>query len=168
MNEIFDKIVYNHWANLRLADAVSELDKNQFSKLITSSFPSIQETMVHIVWAEVLWLERWQGKTFSPALEPGDYPDSDHIKKKFESLYKNQIRFLKKLEPGSGDQKVSYINFKGEKWTYTLSQTVEHLIVHSAYHRGQLVTLLRQSGVEPPNTDYLQFIDSQPDYKASL
>ncbi|MCW3088046.1 MAG: hypothetical protein JWQ78_1432, partial [Sediminibacterium sp.] len=33
-----------------------------------------------------------------------------------------------------------------------------HLFNHGTYHRGQLVTLLRQVGVEEiPRTDYIEF-----------
>jgi uncharacterized damage-inducible protein DinB len=35
---------------------------------------------------------------------------------------------------------------------------IEHL---STYHRGQLATLLRQVGVTPPTTDYLDYLDSR-------
>jgi uncharacterized damage-inducible protein DinB len=34
-----------------------------FTKIIKSSFPSIHETWIHIIWAEELWYERWNGRT---------------------------------------------------------------------------------------------------------
>jgi uncharacterized damage-inducible protein DinB len=168
MKEFMEKLTYNHWANRHLAEAVSELDNKQFMKMIISSFPSIHKTLIHIIWAEELWLERWQGRSFVPELDPEEYPTSESIMKKFESLYQDQMQYLNDLNPGSEDQKVSYINFKGKRWEYTLRQMVQHLIIHSAYHRGQLATLLRQLGVSPPNTDYLMFVDYQSDRIAPI
>jgi len=40
-----------------------------------------------------------------------------------------------------------------------LMQMVQHMTLHSAFHRGQMVTLFRQLGVSPLNTDYLMFVD---------
>jgi len=168
MKYVIDTIIYNHWANLQIADAATELDSKQFFKVLISSFPSVHKTFIHIIWAEELWLERWQGRPFIPALDPRDFPTLERIKKKFESLYQDQIRYLKNLNPDSENQNVSYINFQGKRWEYTLRQMVQHLIIHSAYHRGQLVTLFRQLGINPPNTDYLMFVDYQSDRNVPL
>jgi uncharacterized damage-inducible protein DinB len=160
MKILIDQIRYNRWANFRLIDTASELDLERFTMTIISSFPSVQQTFVHIIWAEELWLERWQGRSFVRELDSKDYPTSDHIKQKIEDLSAIQIKFLKSLRPGDKDRKISYENFQGENWAYKLRQMVQHLILHSAYHRGQLVTLFRQLKVNPPGTDYLLFIDS--------
>jgi uncharacterized damage-inducible protein DinB len=57
--------------------------------------------------------------------------------------------------------RIRYTNLKKEAWEYTLEQMVHHLTMHSAYHRGQLATLLRQLDVVPPTTDYLVYLDAQ-------
>jgi len=161
MKNLIDQITYNRWANFCLIEATSELDMERFTQNLISSFPSIQQTWVHILWAEELWLERWQGHSFVEELNPNNYPTSDHIKQKMENLSKSQIQLLNRYQSGDENKKISYENFQGEKWAYTLQQMVQHMTMHSAYHRGQLVTLLRQLGMKPPNTDYLMFIDSK-------
>ena len=52
---------YNRWANERLFSALDKLNERQFTAAIQSSFPSIRETVFHILFAEWLWLKRWQG-----------------------------------------------------------------------------------------------------------
>src|SRR5471030_2001751 len=54
---------YNRWANQRLFSALEKLSDNQFSAPIQSSFPSIRETVFHILGAEWIWLQRWKGKS---------------------------------------------------------------------------------------------------------
>ena len=161
MENILDQLKFNCWANLRLIDAAGDLNTQQFIKNMTSSFSSIQETFVHILWAEELWLERWQGRSFIPKLNPEDYPTIDSIKKKLESIHQDQFRYLKTLNSGEVDHKASYMNFMDEKWEYSLRQMIQHMIFHSTYHRGQLTTLLRQLGLKPPTTDYLIFVKSK-------
>jgi uncharacterized damage-inducible protein DinB len=41
--------------------------------------------------------------------------------------------------------------------TRPLWQPVSHLVNHSTYHRGQVVSLLRQLGYQPPETDLSYF-----------
>jgi len=44
------------------------------------------------------------------------------------------------------------------------SQLVLHVVNHATLHRGQVVGMLRQLGVKPPNTDfffYLRELQSQ-------
>jgi uncharacterized damage-inducible protein DinB len=35
---------------------------------------------------------------------------------------------------------------------------MRHVVNHATYHRGQLVTLLRQLGRTPPPTDYTRWL----------
>lgn len=111
MKSLIDQITYNRWANLCLIEATSELDMERFSLNLTSSFPSIQLTWVHIIWAEELWLERWQGRSFVGESDPNNYPTSDHIKQKIETLSTSQIQFLNGCEPVDKSNKISYKNF---------------------------------------------------------
>lgn len=158
---IIEQISYNHWANLRLIQITSKLDNKGINQQVTSSFSSVRQTWVHILWAEELWLERWQGRSFVPSLDPDDFPTSDQIKSKLDDLYSKQVHFFETIISGQEDQIVSYVNFKNEKWEFRLGDMVHHLLFHSAYHRGQLVTMLRQLGLQPPGTDYLLFIDEK-------
>ena len=45
----------------------------------------------------------------------------------------------------------------GETYTRPLWQPVFHMVNHSTYHRGQVVSLLRQMGYQPPSTDLIYY-----------
>jgi len=159
MKSLLDFIAYDRWANLRLIHTARDLDRHDFIRPVVSSFPSVQQTLVHIIWAEELWLERWQGRSFVPALDAEKYPTLESVERKIVEIAERQRRFLEGLDPGTEERLVTYRNFRDEEWEYGLAQMVQHMVLHSAYHRGQLVTLLRQLGLTPPNTDYLTFVD---------
>jgi uncharacterized damage-inducible protein DinB len=161
MNALLEQLDYDHWANLRLIDAMNDLDSRSFRQKIASSFPSIHLTLVHILWAEELWLERWQGRSFTPFLDPEDFPSLQTVCTRLDDIHAKQLQFLLGLPADAADRVVGYVNFRGERWEYTLRQMVQHLAMHSAYHRGQLATLLRQLGRVPPSTDYLVFVDNK-------
>lgn len=51
-----------------------------------------------------------------------------------------------------------YHNSKKERFKQPVADALEHLFLHQSYHRGQLVTMLRQLGIkEIPATDYIVF-----------
>lgn len=50
---------------------------------------------------------------------------------------------------------ICYRNSQGKEFKNTIQQVLFHLINHSTYHRGQIATLMKQSGLEPINTDYI-------------
>ena len=52
----------------------------------------------------------------------------------------------------------TWTNRKGETFTQPLWHTVLHLVNHSSYHRGQVVSLLRQMGYQPPSTDLVYYL----------
>ena len=57
-------------------------------------------------------------------------------------------------------QVVEYVNSKGERWMSSADDILLHVIVHGGYHRGQIATLVRQSGETPAYTDYIHCIRS--------
>jgi uncharacterized damage-inducible protein DinB len=52
-------------------------------------------------------------------------------------------------------KEVSYTNSKGEDWSSTVEEILTHVVIHSAYHRGQIAADLRSSGQTPAYTDYI-------------
>jgi DinB family protein len=65
-------------------------------------------------------------------------------------------------------RRVSYENLQGVHWEYSLAETMQHVVNHSSYHRGQVVVLLRQLGQTPPATDFLVFFDEQRSWTPGL
>ena len=91
--------------------------------------------------------------------DSNNIPPLEILDKQFTEIHSKQIQLLESYPEGFENRRISYINFQGEKWEYNLSQLVQHLMFHSAYHRGQIATMLRQIGRVPLKTDYLVYID---------
>ena len=161
MIPLLEMMAYDRWANNRLIKAAQQLDSARLARDLNSSFSSVHQTLLHIVWAEELWLERWHGHSFMPSLDPTAFSTVQSLHHHFEEVHARQRHFLEVLEAGADDQRIGYVNFRGQRWEYSLAQMVQHLVTHSAYHRGQLATMLRQLGVVPPTTDYLVYVDEQ-------
>jgi len=151
---------YNVWANTRIVRAASRLTQEQFTKNLGGSFQSVRNTLVHIMSAEWVWLMRCEGVSPKEMLAASEFPTLDSLKQRWGEIAREQSVFFGTVTEESLNSFVTYTNFQGETFSYTLWQILQHNVNHSTYHRGQLTTMLRLLGAEPVATDFLLFYDS--------
>src|SRR5664279_4129585 len=72
LDDIQTLYAYNRWTNQRLFSALEKLSGQQLAAEVPSSFPSMRETVFHILFAEWLWLKRWQGTSPRSTLDDPD------------------------------------------------------------------------------------------------
>jgi len=152
---------YNRWANDRVLTAVSSLSPEQFTKDLSNSFPSVRDTLVHMVWAEWIWLMRWRGESPKIVFNPADFPTVARLKEKWREIEIGQEDIIDTLTDESLAKVIAYINTKGEEWKYSLGHMMQHVVNHASYHRGQITTMLRQLGEGAVSTDFLLFFDEK-------
>ena len=167
---------YNKWANARLFAVVEKLSEHQFSAPIQSSFPSIRESIFHILFAEWLWLKRWQGSSprstlkdpdASPAtwgtLSPGGIPSVKDLEalpalQSFaDAIEQERSEFLHRLTEDALQGRLHFSDMAGTPYDEPLVQLMQHLVNHGTYHRGQVTTMLRQLGAETVPLDMIYF-----------
>ncbi len=68
--------------------------------------------------------------------------------------------YLGKISNDELDKNFEYRNSKGEKWSSRVEDVLMHVIMHSAYHRGQMATQMRRAGMEPALTDFIHAVRS--------
>jgi uncharacterized damage-inducible protein DinB len=152
---------YNLWADLRTLDACSSLSGEQFTRNLGSSFGSVRDTLAHLYGAEWIWNERIQGRS-PTALIPGTtFPDLNSVRAKLEEMDRYYIDFVSNLSQQDLDRVIHYNGFNGDAFSNPLWQILHQLTNHASYHRGQVVTLLRQLGVKPVSTDLIRFYRAQ-------
>jgi uncharacterized damage-inducible protein DinB len=150
---------YNQWANDRVFDAVCGLSLNDFTKDLDNSFPSVRDTLTHLVWAEWIWLQRWKGTSPQQVFAATEFPHANALKARWLEVEAAQNIFLGAVTTERLRAVVAYVNQQGQSWRYPLWRQMYHVVNHSTYHRGQLTAMLRQLGAMPVATDFLVFHD---------
>lgn len=158
-NDIENLFEYNRWANAAVLNAVAPLSAEEFTTEIASSYRSIRDTLTHILSAEWAWLTRCLGTSPKQMLDPEEFPDLLSVRKKWAEVDRDMEEFIDDLSEDLLEKVIAYTNFQGQRWKYPLSQILQHVVNHSSYHRGQVITLLRALGAKPVMTDYLVYID---------
>lgn len=138
---------FNYWADNKVIEWLRQISQEQWLQSNTSSFSSIRETAIHIASAEKVWVEYWQGIP-SPAFLSMEFKG---LKEELIEIWKESSAAIKAfVEECPANKYSESVSFKyprsGRTGQMEFWQTAAHVINHSTYHRGQLVTLLRQAG----------------------
>lgn len=148
---------YNAWANNRLFDALESMSADQYRQDMKASHGSIHNTLVHMVGAEKIWLERWKGLPTEPFLKADDVASLSGLKNLWEKIGHDTAQWLSGMNDKKLQETFAMKTLKGETFTHQYWQAFQHLINHSTFHRGQVITMMRQLGVKPPVTDLIIF-----------
>jgi uncharacterized damage-inducible protein DinB len=152
---------YNQWANRRILEACGALTAEQFTQGMGSSFASVRDTLAHLYGAEWIWYERLFGRSHSGLPTGSNFPDLASLRQKFDEHDAQLIDYVSKLSPADLDRVIDYKNLAGKELSNPLWQIFQHLANHSTYHRGQVITMLRQLGAKPVSTDLIAFYREQ-------
>ena len=129
------QFAYDSWAN-----------REVLSGLRTSARPIARplQLLAHILSAERLWLERIRKQTQSLPV----WPDLtfEECEAQITGLERLWREFLGQQSPPGLSEKVDYKNSKGEPCTSTVEDALTHVLLHSAYHRGQIASNVRAGG----------------------
>jgi uncharacterized damage-inducible protein DinB len=138
---------YDAWANGEVLAAIK-----------ATSAPTAQplKLLAHILSAEYLWLERLQGQPQSMPVWPE--LTFAQCESQISELSKLWHEYFSGIAPTRLSEKISYKNSQGEPWTNTVQDVLTHVPMHSAYHRGQIASLMRSTGSTPPYTDFIHAV----------
>ena len=155
--DVFTLFEYNRWANGCTLDAAEKLDAESFTKDLRNSFPSVRDTLTHILNAEWAWLKRWKGESPTAWASPAEFPTVASLRKRFGEVDCEREALLRELKEENISQPFSYKDMKGVSYRLPMICTMQHLVNHGTYHRGQITTMLRQLGATPVSTDLNRF-----------
>ena len=135
----------------------SELPRERFLQPVESSFKSVRDTVAHIYAADLVWYKRWMGT--STSLIPYDqFPDATSIRTAWRDLETEVRQFVTNLGEAGVNRTFDYKLLSGAPDTAPFWEMLVHVVNHATYHRGQVTTLVRQLGAQPPkSTDMITF-----------
>ena len=137
-------IAYDDWANREVLTALQEIEVPP---------PKSVKLLAHIVAAERLWLARLQNEHQPLPVWPDfSVHESGNELAELPGRWRD---YLDRLGTVGVPLEVSYKNSKGEPWTNAVQDILMHVVMHSAYHRGQIALDMRTAGYEPRLTDFI-------------
>lgn len=137
---------YDDWANREVIGALQALAYAPHKAV---------RLMAHVVAVEFVWLARLERMT-----DPAVWPEWNlqQIVEHQKEIAPRLQAYLSTLSAEKLASELEYKNTKGQLWKNSVADILTHTVMHSAYHRGQIAMVLRDTGVAPPYTDYIQAV----------
>lgn len=149
---------YNLWVNDLLIDKISI--SNSFSGEVASK-------LNHILLGDKLWLSRFHDSLDNAVISKCEFVTKLDFRelKSFED-YRSQraaldkliIEFVNSLTGSELRTTINYTLRDGQRYIEPFDELILHLFNHQTHHRGQIIMLLTQQGIECGLTDLLGYI----------
>ena len=119
--------------------------------------PELRERLVHLHGAQQVWMGRWQGIGLGyPKVEDhATLEDTLHFAQACHAALRAYLSLRKEADLA---EPITYTNNAGGTHTQPLGQLMLHVAMHSHYHRGQIMTRLKQLGGQATDVDYIFWI----------
>lgn len=151
---------YNIWANKRMIDAILKLSPEQLDMPIESSFNTIRKTVYHSWGAEYVWLQRLQlVENWVYVGNDLDTPVEEACTKWLQAGDALKAFIDRQFDDKAFEHVFQYYDSEKVSHKQPVGLTLHHVFNHATYHRGQLITMMRQAGVTKiPYTDFMGYV----------
>ena len=163
IKRLFD---YTVWANETAMEAADQLPDEDLCRDVGISHRSIFGTLTHMAGAEWIWLERWHGHSPAKAeawsmWTPDSCGDLATLNDRWSEVVERRAEFITALDDDRLAAELPFRLLSGDASSMPLIDQMQHVVNHATLHRGQVVGMIRQLGIEPPATDLIFFLRSE-------
>lgn len=163
MKIIFQALAkYNGSVNQSVLELLEPLEKEKIMMKTKAYYPSIFDTFLHILIADLNWLKRYRGVfKESEVLSNSKLVSLEEksLRTEFESDYTKLFQYRKRaddvitqfideMDENKLNSVIKYKNYKGEDVEKECWKTILHWLSHPTHHRGQISVLLDMVGID--------------------
>ncbi|MET0596342.1 MAG: DinB family protein [Mesorhizobium sp.] len=143
------------WSNDRLYRAVLALRPGEFEAERTSFFPSIKETLNHILSVDLYYLDMLEegGRGLGVIDDFEEFDDPAALAAAQARFDRRLLDFCARLRPADLDRRVATDRGEDGQVPEAIGDLLAHLFQHQIHHRGQVHAMLSGSSVAPPQLD---------------
>ncbi|MDN4527534.1 DinB family protein [Fictibacillus fluitans] len=154
---------YHQWANHKWFEHLKKLPEDMITQNINSVFPTLKDTLVHMLKTDFIWLLTITGKEYTETIDRlNEFNEKIQnmslagLEKQFDEITGQYLNFLNGIEDPQQTLTISHPKFGEAK--APLQDLIGHVVNHGTYHRGNLTAMLRQMGESGAATDYIFYL----------
>ena len=160
VNQLFN---YTEWANSMAMNAAAQLPDDSLRGDVGISHQSIFGTLLHMAGAEWIWLERWNGRSPAKAEAWSHWTtescaDLAALKDRWREVVVRRGKYVAELDNAKLMAELPFKLLSGDASSMRLVDQMQHVANHATMHRGQVVGMIRQLGIDPPSTDLIFYL----------
>jgi uncharacterized damage-inducible protein DinB len=157
-SEILTLYQYNTWANKRILNAASNITIEQFLAPASFSHGGLRDTLVHMLFAEWIWRQRWEGHWPTEWLTSEDFPTFDSLRSRWAKEETALMVFVENVSESDLDRMIHYSRMDGEQHENKLWHLMVHLVNHGTQHRSEAAAILTEYGYSPGDIDFIIYL----------
>ena len=144
----------NRLANHRLHEAMMPLTRIEFHATRTNFFPSLAQTLNHILSVDIFYLAALHGEADMEA-QWAAHQRCDTLAELAPAQARADERFIALMERVTGPQLDEVIGLdRGDHiQREARGNVIAHLLNHQVHHRGQAHAILAGTAIKPPQLD---------------
>jgi uncharacterized damage-inducible protein DinB len=143
----------NAWANARLLQACEQLTPAEFIARRVSFFPSLCQTLNHILVVDRYYLADLKGTGRVILENETPYTDLPDLTAAQTETDRELVAFCDGLDEAALERIVPIDRKDGIAYRETVLSILPHLFQHQIHHRGQAHAMLAGTRIPPPQLD---------------
>ena len=155
---------YNIWMNEKLYEVCAQIDDAERKADHGAPFHSMHGTLNHLLLTDRVWMSRFHNAPIPQEIQALDqelYSDFEELRRERETQDEIIATYINDLTPEALEQTLTFRGMSNPaEFTCSLRLALLHFFNHQTHHRGQLTTLLEQSGHDCGVTDLLRMPDA--------
>jgi uncharacterized damage-inducible protein DinB len=146
-------------SNAKILDAASGVTLEQL--LAPASFPhgSLRGTLVHALFAEWIWHERWEGTSPTTRLQPQQFPTFESLRARWAYEEGKLMKFVEGLTDERLYTRFKYTSTEGQPHERVLWEAMAHLVNHGTQHKTEAAAILTGFGHSPGDIDLILYFN---------
>ena len=154
MSTVIEMLInHNQVCREPLFQTLEELDSDEFVKPTGAGKGSVRDILVHIMNAEKFWIAFLKGSEYEMS-QPESFEDIKSIRDAWSRVSVETEEFVRDL-PEDQLHHVKSVKSGDQMISFTVAKALLHIVSHETHHRGFLIGLIRQKGLEPPDVNML-------------
>jgi uncharacterized damage-inducible protein DinB len=137
-----DGFKYNHWANQTLLKAINQLPDDAYHAKLNIPFHSIHGLLFHYYYYDEKYRQRLVDKVENP-----EFAKNMTRQELIEALFENSEVWLQWID-------------SSRQFSDELLLKLNNILIHNAYHRGQITIAFAMLGFELPSLDVFLYRDT--------
>ena len=158
-NEQQSFVRYMRWANHVFYAACADLSAETLAEQRPLPFESILSLLNHVYIMQLVWQAHLQGRPHGfTSRRPVNDIGFVELRQKQAELDNWFVAYADELPVEQYSEQVSFEFIGGGSGLMSRSEILQHVVTHSAYHRGHICGVFYQLGYESPTTDLPVFL----------
>ena len=145
---------YNAWANAEMYKVVQDMPLEEVVKERKTPLKSIHVSLNHLLVVETIWLAHMKGEKHGfDNLRTILHDDIEELRQAHADMDQELKDYAAGLSGDDLEEVIEYELISGNKGRLSRAMALTHIVTHGNYHRGWIVDMLGQAGVQQPQMD---------------